>query len=150
MAHKPLIGGTAYEIGGGKDLIGGTVYAKDHGKTLVGGTVYEVGFAPSEAKITINTTFPSNITDGSSPTAYAYIEIDGVKYGTATEIVVPVGTVISCYGKNAIFLNDKTVQTGGTYAYTVQGDIGIKLSVESKTYGPGMVLTNGFLYITEL
>jgi hypothetical protein len=106
--------------------------------------------APSEAKITINTTFPSGITDGSSPTAYAYIEIDGVKYGTATEIVVPVGTVISCYGKNSIILNGSTVQAGGTYAYTVQGDIGIRLSVESRTYGPGMVITNGFLYITEL
>jgi hypothetical protein len=44
MAHKTLIGGTAYEINGGKTLIGGTAYEIDKGKTLVGGTVYKVGF----------------------------------------------------------------------------------------------------------
>lgn len=45
MAHKTLIGGTAYEIGGGKTLINGTGYSIDKGKTLVGGTGYEVAFA---------------------------------------------------------------------------------------------------------
>lgn len=44
MAHKTLIGGTAYEIGGGKTLVNGTAYSIDKGKTLVGGTAYEVGF----------------------------------------------------------------------------------------------------------
>lgn len=42
MAHKTLIGGTAYEIGGGKTLINGTGYSIDKGLALVGGTVYEV------------------------------------------------------------------------------------------------------------
>ena len=45
MAHKTLIGGTAYEITGGKALVNGTGYSIDKGKTLVGGTAYEVGFA---------------------------------------------------------------------------------------------------------
>lgn len=45
MAHKPMVGGTVYEIAKGKDLAGGTVYEKDHGKTIAGGTVYEVAFA---------------------------------------------------------------------------------------------------------
>lgn len=44
MAHKTLIGGTAYEITGGKTLIGGTAYSVVNGKTLVGGTTYDVGF----------------------------------------------------------------------------------------------------------
>lgn len=44
MAHKTLIGGTAYEIGGGKTLVGGTAYSIDKGKALVDGTAYEVGF----------------------------------------------------------------------------------------------------------
>lgn len=48
MAHKTLIGGTAYEIGGGRTLVNGTGYSIDKGKTLVGGTAYEVGFAPPE------------------------------------------------------------------------------------------------------
>lgn len=44
MAHKTLIGGTAYEISGGKTLINGTAYSIKNGKTLIGGTVYEIGF----------------------------------------------------------------------------------------------------------
>lgn len=44
MAHKTLIGGTAYEITGGKTLVNGTAYSIDKGKTLVGGTAYEIGF----------------------------------------------------------------------------------------------------------
>ena len=44
MAHKTLIGGTAYEISGGKTLVNGTVYSIKNGKTLVDGTAYEVGF----------------------------------------------------------------------------------------------------------
>lgn len=44
MAHKTLIGGTAYEIDGGKTLVNGTAYSIDKGKTLVDGTAYEVGF----------------------------------------------------------------------------------------------------------
>lgn len=44
MAHKTLIGGTAYEISGGKTLVGGTAYSIDKGKALIGGTAYEIGF----------------------------------------------------------------------------------------------------------
>ena len=44
MAHKTLVGGTAYEISGGKTLIDGTAYSIKNGKTLVGGTAYEIGF----------------------------------------------------------------------------------------------------------
>ena len=44
MAHKTLIGGTAYEVSGGKTLIGGTAYSIAGGKTLIGGTGYDVNF----------------------------------------------------------------------------------------------------------
>lgn len=44
MAHKTLVGGTAYEISGGKTLIGGTAYSIAGGKTLVGGTAYDISF----------------------------------------------------------------------------------------------------------
>ena len=46
MAHKTLIGGTAYEISGGKTLIGGTAYSIKNGKTLIDGTAHEVAFGP--------------------------------------------------------------------------------------------------------
>lgn len=47
MAHKTLVGGTAYEISGGKTLVSGTAYSIVKGKTLVGGTAYEIGFTPA-------------------------------------------------------------------------------------------------------
>lgn len=47
MAHKTLIGGTAYEISGGKTLVGGTAYNISNGKTLVGGTAYTINFLPA-------------------------------------------------------------------------------------------------------
>ena len=45
MAHKTLIGGTAYKVSGGKTLVSGTSYSIKGGKTLVGGTAYDVSFA---------------------------------------------------------------------------------------------------------
>lgn len=44
MAHKALIGGTAYGIIGGRTLIGGTGYGISKGRTLVGGTGYDIAF----------------------------------------------------------------------------------------------------------
>lgn len=53
MAHKVNVGGTAYEISGGKTLVNGTAYSIDKGKTLVGGTAYEVGFDDGIRTITV-------------------------------------------------------------------------------------------------
>lgn len=53
MAHKTLIGGTAYKIKGGRDLINGTGYDKKQGKTLVNGTALAISFAPTEYVMTL-------------------------------------------------------------------------------------------------
>lgn len=53
MAHKTLVGGTAYNISGGKSMVSGTVYNITGGKTLVGGTGYNIGFE-SGASSTLN------------------------------------------------------------------------------------------------
>lgn len=58
MAHKTLIGGTAYTIKGGKDLIAGTSYAKKQGKALVAGTKMSIPFS---AGIPLSTTTPGEI-----------------------------------------------------------------------------------------
>lgn len=58
MAHKTLIGGTAYTIKGGKDLIAGTSYAKKQGKTLVAGTKMSIPFSSG---ITLSDTTPGEI-----------------------------------------------------------------------------------------
>lgn len=128
MAHKTLIGGTAYEIDGGKTLINGTAYSIDKGKTLVGGTVYEIGFVQL-ATLTI--------------TPYSdwgeYV-IDGTTYsGTSTiTLEVPIGTVVTCkmstedsYTSSSrpyVTVNGTKVFTGSsgvdypTYNYTVVGN----------------------------
>ena len=46
MAHKTLVGGTAYNITGGKTMIDGAIYDIKKGRTLVDGTGYDINFAP--------------------------------------------------------------------------------------------------------
>ena len=58
MAHKTLIGGTAYEIKGGRDLIGGTGYDKKNGKVPINGTAYDIQFSKG---IPLNTITPGAI-----------------------------------------------------------------------------------------
>ena len=54
MAHKTLIGGTAYEIKGGRDLIGGTGYSKKNGKVPIDGTAYDIALGPESVTITVH------------------------------------------------------------------------------------------------
>ena len=49
MAHKTLIGGTAYGIKGGKTLVGGTSYSIKNGKVLINGAAYNIPFGGSGA-----------------------------------------------------------------------------------------------------
>ena len=49
MAHKTLVGGTAYNITGGKSLVSGTVYDIKGGRTLVSGTGYDIKFSRDPA-----------------------------------------------------------------------------------------------------
>ena len=44
MAHKTLVGGTAYNVVGGKSLVSGTAYSIKKGRTLVDGTGYDINF----------------------------------------------------------------------------------------------------------
>ena len=44
MSHKTLIGGTAYDIIGGKTLASGTSYSIKNGKVLISGTAYDISF----------------------------------------------------------------------------------------------------------
>ena len=48
MAHKTLVGGTAYNITGGKSMVSGTTYNISGGRTLVGGTGYNISFSGGE------------------------------------------------------------------------------------------------------
>ena len=45
MAHKVLIGGTEYNVVGGRTCIGGTGYDVTKGRPLIGGTGYDIPFS---------------------------------------------------------------------------------------------------------
>ena len=166
MAHKTLVGGTAYEITGGKALVDGTVYSIKNGKTLVGGTAYEVGF---EERVTIT------INGGSTAMySFATVEIDGFLYGGSywvgsnfipvcdnVQVVVPVGTVITCevlahHGDDAsVKVNDNTVYsfTGkneasfqrGVYEYTVVSNANIELIASSADGGQILITDDNYV-----
>lgn len=82
MAHKTLIGGTSYEVSGGKAMIGGTGYDIASGKTLVDGTGYDIMF-----RIPV-TVINGNITSTGGKTIQ-YAEYEGKRYTDKTIYVVP-------------------------------------------------------------
>ena len=66
MAHNTRIGGTAYEITGGRCLVGGTGYDISAGRTLIGGTGYDITFGSKYSyELLASGTFSSNGTTGS-------------------------------------------------------------------------------------
>ena len=126
MAHKAMIGGTVYEIGGGKAMVGGAVYDIEKGKTMVSGTVWEIAFAGGTAIVTIT---------GSGYTL-ATLKINGTTYRQAATLELPVGTVIECNIKGTstfLELNGSVVATASgntttTYEYIVKGNVTIALN----------------------
>ena len=154
MAHLTMIGGTAYEISGGKTLIDGTAYSIDKGKTLVDGTAYEVGFAPS-LTVTMTQANPSNVK--------AYISWDGGRASELGTYQVPEGTEMNaCINHKGnltdvhpyIIFNGPDVGTSGSegpyydltyfadYTFTLTKDITFYVG----TYGKGAYA----LYIDEV
>ena len=127
MAHKALIGGTAYEISGGKTLIGGTAYSIDKGKTLVGGTAYEVGFGLPTVILKLDAVFGYNLPVGygDDVSTYCFYTTPTGERGNLTSegsYEFPIGTTISIdmeYGSRkigmAVYLNDEEVAYSNNY-----------------------------------
>ena len=63
--HKTLIGGTGYEVKGGRVLIGGTGYSIKKGRTLIGGTGYDISFGTSVGELDVGTSVYMDV-DGAS------------------------------------------------------------------------------------
>ena len=139
MAHKTLIGGTAYEISGGKTLVNGTAYTIKKGKTLINGTAYGINFDP-EISIVVNA---KKWGDGLFSSA-GTVTINGTKYSSSssnTTLTLPVGTVISCgFGaqalKGASAAPTGMVKVNGAVVaqVTVTIDPNKALSTANKTY----------------
>lgn len=123
MAHKTLIGGTAYEISGGKTLISGTVYDITGGKTLIDGTAYEIGFTqrlwqryelkviPGAYTITGIDSGKDNYTSFASKKVYASYSFsaDGGFQGTGTSATVTSSNYSSYIGYYAINNNESEI-----------------------------------------
>ena len=85
--HKTLIGGTGYEITGGRTLVGGTWYSISKGRTLVDGTGYDISIGPGAIPVTIT---------GSGAATYCQVVINGQTYTSAASgIEVSAGDVIT-------------------------------------------------------
>lgn len=88
MAHKTLVGGTAYEVKGGRCLVDGTAYSIQKGRTLVGGTGHDVSFGPGSILAIVTTTGYT----------YASVTINGTEYqSNAAAVEVTAGDSITFY-----------------------------------------------------
>ena len=145
MAHKTLVGGTAYEITGGKTLVNGTAYSNKSGKTLVGGTAYEVGF---DKGIEINIgMYRPIVGTPSGNTAYAKVTINGHTYDGSETVALqlPIGTEVVVYVNGSISVNNQRIcyNQEYTYTYIVQKPASIALCA-SKFFN-----VTGYVYIYD-
>ena len=128
MAHKVLIGGTAYAIKGGKTLINGTGYSIKKGRTLINGTGYDINFLTADPVLN-NNDWATISAISSAGMASNYWSVGDCHEVTLNGTVATcTWTNYSCYayilgfnhnssleGSNRIhFQLAKTAQTGGT------------------------------------
>ncbi|MGM9619536.1 MAG: hypothetical protein ACI3W8_06890 [Oscillospiraceae bacterium] len=109
MGHKVLIGGTAYEVSGGRCLVDGTGYDIKKGRTLVGGTGYDVVFSgPCTVTVT-----------GTGNEVGCYVIVNGKKYYAAYSGDVNSGDVITfgVYGAGGASVRG-WVNVNGTEEFT--------------------------------
>lgn len=124
MGHFAKIGGTAYEIVGGKTLIDGVEREIVLGRTVVDGVGFDIPFT---IKITIN--FNSSTSSGQG-----YIAVDGQTYsfddqekGSSLTVRVPHGSEVyayvgyNSYGSSYIYFNDELV-AGQAMGYPAEQD----------------------------
>lgn len=83
MAHKTLVGGTAYNITGGKSMVSGTAYNITGGRTLVGGTGYNISFGSD-----VSTILNDNDWETISAVATAGLAQNYWSVGDAKEVVI--------------------------------------------------------------
>ena len=61
MSHKTIIGGTVYEVKGGKCLVNGTSYDIKKGRTLINGTGYDISFGTPLGELAVGTSVYMNV-----------------------------------------------------------------------------------------
>ena len=142
MAHKTLIGGTAYEIKGGRDLIGGTGYSKKNGKVPIDGTVYDI---PLSKGIPLNTITPGAIlmlNESGSPVPFYIAKHDyesGLNGAERTLVVRK-----DCYDMRSFSNSNNTYEGSAldswlcnTYLKLLDADIQAAICMTKFYYTPG-------------
>ena len=147
MAHKTLIGGTAYTIKGGNDLIDGTSYAKKQGRTLADGTGYDIAIKAKTMTIQLTGSMRSGIAqatyDGTVHIYNATIEVT-----SGTPVIIKVGSTRGGYNKSTVSINGVVVFTGDRqeYSYYPKANATINFTAHSY-YIPGQ---SGYYYSAEI
>lgn len=153
MAHKTLIGGTAYKVSGGKALVGGTAYKISKGKTLINGTARSITFESPNAQISVVVNPVSAM--GGLLKVCGTVTINGTQYSgnsQNTTLTVAKGTVITCgYGATTTKASTTSVTAyvrvnGAIAAQTVSAATGSNNS-SSSTYDY-VVKSNATIEIT--
>ena len=93
MAHKVLIGGTAYDTKGGRCLVNGTGYSIKKGRTLINGTGYDINFLTADPVLN-NNDWATISAYSSAGTAASYWSV-----GDCHEVTLN-GTVAACTWTN--------------------------------------------------
>lgn len=146
MAQKVLIGGTAYELSGGKALKDGSAYSIKNGKTAIDGVAYDISLS-KELSVDMQGSF-----------VYTTVSINGVSYTSAgvvkaepnTRVTVTVSGSPAAITNSAVYYNGSKVATGqkrgyqiipATYSFTLKSDTIIR----GTDYGGG---TTGYAIAT--
>lgn len=132
--HNTNIGNVAREIESGTVLVGGVIREIESGLALVGGVAREVEFVAEQSKCKVT------ITNNSSSSEVAKVQINGTTYAKTAAFEVEPGTACICTAKaltsNArsyIYVNDIAVKTGSgttaiSYTHTIETDIEISFA----------------------
>lgn len=149
MAHKTLIGGTAYKIRGGRDLINGTGYDKKQGKTLVNGTARAISFGISLNTITPGAILYLNESGSPVPFYIAKHDYESDLNGAGRTLIVRK----DCYDERAFGDSNNAYANGpldswlcNTYLKLLDADIQAAIGTTKFYYTPG----NGNTIVTTL
>lgn len=145
MAHKTLVGGTAYDITGGKCLVDGTGYSIKKGRTLVGGTGYDVNFAPPSLEDMTWAEIKAISTAGEAENYWAVGDTKSITLnGTVGNGATYTDLVIDAY---IVGFNHNSAREGGNRIHFKIGKInGVDVALVDGKYGSTFTAKYFFLW----
>lgn len=145
MGQKVEVGGTGYDLKGGKPLIGGTAYTIKKGRTLKDGTGYDVKLAKDTYTVTF--TFENQSYESEYPDGYAELYYDSEKIERGTVFEVRKGSSVTFKSKSGYLYSYIWLSVDGgsmeavaedasygeaSYNYVISGNCSIKLVYDGR------------------